>query len=114
MKKGFLLSCVLSLAMLGGGYWLGKRNATQAASPTAGGNVATESSQTKTPALPPEKKSPGDNSAAAATSRKTSLAEIEAKLRGMNVNMGRYGGQQDIVKILASVDRSEEHTSELQ
>src|SRR6185369_101463 len=103
MKKGFLLSGVLSLAMLGGGYWLGKRHATQTAPTTANENVLTESSPIQTPALPPVKNSRDDKSAKATVGGKLSLGEIEARIRGLNVNMGRFPDR-ELMKLLDSVE----------
>ncbi len=103
MKNGFLLSCVLALAMLGGGFWLDKKSASKHDPALVTGNTMISSSRTETPALPPVKKSTGNNATAAATTDKLSLAEIEARIRTLNVNPGRFGDR-EIMKLLDSVD----------
>src|SRR5438105_3315599 len=99
MNKGILLSCVLALATLGGGYWLGKHHA---AAPMP--NAAADASLPETPALPPVKNSPVNNPPAP-TVGKLSLAEIEAKIHALNGSLGRSGfGYRELTKLMDSAD----------
>src|SRR5258706_176340 len=89
MRNGFLLSCVLALAMLGGGYWMGKHSASKHATAPATESGKTGSAATGTPALPQAKKSPVEKPPPVTTG-KISLSEIEARIRTLGFHMGRF------------------------
>ena len=106
MSKGLILSCMVSLAMLGGGYWLGARRTIQTAPSTANEGIKTESSSSATPPLPAARYSYHNNSAVVAAGGKLSLTEIEDKIRELNANLAGFGDR-EFMKMLDSVDRAD-------